>query len=60
MIFALVISETSGTFKSLLTIYTHMAYRRGITVVVSDVDSQVCFVLEHFVAIRTREASLKV
>ena len=59
VVFALMISETSGTFKSLFTIGTLMA-NRGVTVMVLDVNSQVCFVLQHFVAIRAGEANRKV
>ena len=60
VIFALMISETPGTFKSLFAIITLMANHRRFTVMVSDMNSQVCFVFQHFVAIGTGEAALKV
>lgn len=60
VIFALMISETPGAFKSLFAIITHMANHRRFTVMVFDMNSQVGFVFQHFVAIGAGEAALKV
>ena len=51
MIFAFVVAKASRASKCLATVLTTMHSTR-ISVVVSDVDSQIAFVLEHLFTVR--------